>query len=283
MHRRAENRSAVHEEAQHRTKTARLYCKCPMPHPFLIFVLTFIGLSLSAWIGCALRRKQGLEEGLREDFGFILAATLTLLGLIIGFSFSMATSRYDQRKNYEEAEANAIGTEYARADLLPAADADAVRTLLRKYIDERIAFFEARDDRELPEIDARTARLHNELWTAVRGPVKAQPTPVAALVAQGMNDVLNSQGYTQASFWNQIPMAAWGLMAAVAICCNLLVGYGAHNVKGGAKLLHILPLVVAIAFLLIADIDAPRKGIIRVQPQNLISLAESLRASEGSH
>ena len=53
----------------------------------------------------------------------VLAATLTLLGLIIGFSFSMAISRYDQRKNYEEAEANAIGTEYVRADLLPAADA----------------------------------------------------------------------------------------------------------------------------------------------------------------
>jgi hypothetical protein len=57
-----------------------------------------------------------------------------LLGLIIGFSFSMATSRYDQRKNYEEAEANAIGTEYVRADLLPAADAATVRTLLRKYL-----------------------------------------------------------------------------------------------------------------------------------------------------
>ena len=50
-------------------------------------------------------------------------ATLTLLGLIIGFSFSMAITRYDLRKNYEEAEANAIGTEYVRAGLLPAADA----------------------------------------------------------------------------------------------------------------------------------------------------------------
>ena len=68
---------------------------------------------------------------MREDFGLILAAALTLLRLIIGFSFSMATSRYDQRKNLEEAEANAIGTEYARAGLLPAADAAKVRALLR--------------------------------------------------------------------------------------------------------------------------------------------------------
>ncbi len=100
----------------------------PTQYPLLVFVLSFIALWLSAWIGWWFRRRQGtLDEELREDFGFILAATLTLLGLIIGFSFSMATSRYDQRKNYEEAEANAIGTEYVRADLLPAADA-ATRT-----------------------------------------------------------------------------------------------------------------------------------------------------------
>ena len=100
----------------------------PTQYPLLLFVLSFIALWLSARIGWSFRRRQGtLDEELREDFGFILAATLTLLGLIIGFSFSMATSRYDQRKNYEEAEANAIGTEYVRADLLPAADAARVR------------------------------------------------------------------------------------------------------------------------------------------------------------
>ena len=108
----------------------------PTHYPLLVFVLSFIALWLSAWIGWWFRRRQGtLDAELREDFGFILAATLTLLGLIIGFSFSMATSRYDQRKNYEEAEANAIGTEYVRADLLPAADAARVRALLRKYLD----------------------------------------------------------------------------------------------------------------------------------------------------
>lgn len=248
-----------------------------MHHPFLIFVVTLLALWLAAWIGCVLRRKQGLEGELRQDFGFILAATLTLLGLIIGFSFSMATSRYDQRKNYEETEANAIGTEYVRADLLPDADVEKVRELLRKYTEERIAFYRAGDDHELQAINGRTARLQNELWSAIRGPVKAHPTQVAALVAQGMNDVLNSQGYTQAAFWNQIPMAAWGLMAAVAVYSNVLVGYGSHKVKGGARLLLILPLVVAIAFLLIADIDAPRQGVIRVQPLNLIALAESMR------
>ena len=69
---------------------------------------------LSAQIGASLRRRRPLKEEERDDFGVVQAATLTLLGLIIGFSFSMAVSRYDLRKNYEEAEAHAIGTEYVR-------------------------------------------------------------------------------------------------------------------------------------------------------------------------
>ena len=193
----------------------------------------------------------------------------------------MATSRYDQRKNYEEAEANAIGTEYVRADLLPDANAAAVRALLRKYLDERILFYMAGDGQELQQINARTARLQTELWTAVRAPAVAQPTYIVGLAVSGMNDVLNSQGYTQAGYWNRIPTAAWGLMAAIAIGCNLLVGYGSHSAKAGSKLLPILPLIVSIAFMLIADIDSPRHGIILVRPQNLISLAESLPPSSG--
>jgi hypothetical protein len=91
-----------------------------------------------------------------------------------------------------------------------------------------------------------------------------------------MNDVLNSQGYTQAAWWNRIPTAAWALMVVMAICCNMLTGYGAHRAKGGPIRMVVLPLVLCIAFFLIADIDSPRKGIIHVVPQNLTSLSESL-------
>ena len=70
-------------------------------------------------------------------------------------------------------------------------------------------------------------------------------SPIVALAVSGMNDVLNSQGYTQAAFWNRIPTAAWGLMVAIAICCNLLVGYGLRSVTEGTKLLPVLPLFVS--------------------------------------
>ena len=247
--------------------------------PLLVFVLSFFTLWLSARIGASLfKGRRNLEADAREEFGVILAATLTLLGLIIGFSFSMAVNRYDQRKNYEEAEANAIGTEYVRADLLPDADAARVRALLGKYLDQRVLFYTTHDEQQLAQINAYTAQLQSELWSAVKGPAGAQPTPVMALAVSGMNDVLNSQGYTQAAWWNRIPIEAWGLMLAIAICCNLLIGYGARDVKAGSMLLLVLPLVVSVAFFLIADIDSPRRGVIRVQPQNIISLQGSLHA-----
>jgi hypothetical protein len=249
-------------------------------YEFLVFALSFIGLWLSAWIGAFfLRRQRALGDAIPEDFSVILAAALTLLGLLIGFSFSMATSRFDQRKNLEEAEANAIGTEYVRADLLPAGDAAKVRALLRDYLDQRVLFYLTRDEQQIRQINTRTAELQAELWSAVLAPAEAQPTSMmVALAVSGMNDVLNSQGYTQAAWWNRIPNAAWGLMAAIAICCNLLVGFGLRNATAEAKLLLVLPFLVSIAFMLIADIDAPRHGLIHVSPQNLISLAESMRA-----
>ena len=179
-------------------------------NPLLVFGLTFLVLWLSERIGSSLLKRHGnMAEGVRQDFGVILSATLTLLGLLIGFTFSMAISRYNQRKNYEQEEANAIGTEYVRADLLPSADAAKVRALLRSYTDQRILFYETGDRQKLLEIKANTARLQSELWSAVRAPAATQATPVVALALSGMNDVLNSQGYTQAAWWDRIPLAAW--------------------------------------------------------------------------
>ncbi len=248
-------------------------------YPALVFALSFVLLWLAAWLGWSwMRRKRALDEELREDFGFILAGTLTLLALLIGFTFSMATNRYDLRKTDEAAEANAIGTEYVRADLLPAAEAANLRALLTKYLEQRILFFRAQAEEEFQHINARTEELQNELWSAVGAPATAQPNPVIALAVVGMNDVLNSQGYTQAAYWNRIPTAAWALVSAIAVGCSFLIGYGSRSVKAGFKLLPVLPLGVSVAFMLIADLDAPRHGIIRVKPQNLISLAESLPA-----
>ncbi len=243
-------------------------------YPRIFFLFSVFVLWIAAMLGDFLRKRRPLRDEEREDFGLVQTATLTLLALIIGFSFSMATTRYDVRKTYEEAEANAIGTEYVRAGLLPAAEAASVRDQLRRYVGLRILFYETRNQQQLQGINAGTAQLQNEMWAKVQAPAMAQPTPVVALAVSGMNDVLNSQGYTQAAWWNRIPDSAWTLMIAIAFCCNVLVGYGGRHMR--VSLLFILPVVVSISFLLIADIDSPRSGFIHVSPQNLSSLAQSM-------
>jgi hypothetical protein len=240
--------------------------------PFVVFALTLIAQGLAVLAGDLIRRHaRRFRQGERHDFATVQTATLTLLALITGFSFSMAVTRYDQRKTLEEAEANAIGTEYLRADLLPAELTPRARSALRKYLDHRIAFYQARDERTASEIGRRTASLQAELWSSVLA--AANPaTPITALVISGMNDVINSQGYTQAAWWNRIP---WAMMMLMAVSCNLLVGYGEE--RKGSTILLVLPVVVSIAFFLIADLDSPRGGVIRLVPQNLQAAAQSMQ------
>jgi hypothetical protein len=248
-----------------------------LDNPFAVFAVCLLAQSLAAYFGALAGRKwRKMTADDHQDFDIVRAATLTLLGLMIGFTFSMAVTRYDQRKTLEEAEANAVGTEYLRIGLLPAEEAARLRELTGQYLDQRIAFYLAQDQRDVARINVATAKLQGDLWAAVARVATADPTPVMALVVAGMNDVLNSQGYTQAAYWNRIPVAAWSMLILMSIACNLLIGFGER--RKGSLLLLVFPVVVSISFLLIADIDSPRGGIIRVNPQNLLATAESMRA-----
>jgi hypothetical protein len=249
-------------------------------HPVILFVLLLVVLPLAAALGATvLHRHMPLAAEARENYKIVQGATLTLLALLIGFTLSMAVSRYDQRKNLEEEEANAIGTEYLRADLIGGEGAARTKALLARYVEARIEFYKTRNAEELDQINRHTSDLQAQLWAQVRDAAKAQPNPITALVVGGMNDVINSQGYTQAAWINRIPISAWALMIIIAAISNLMQGYGAQGKNGRRVLLLVLPITVTLSLTLIADIDSPRGGFIRVAPLNLISLAQSLPAN----
>ena len=246
-------------------------------HPVVLASVTFLGMWCSAQLGArAFSTMRRLEPDERNDLGFVVGATLTLLGLLIGFSFSMAVGRYDQRKGYEEEEANAIGTEYVRAELLAPADAERLQQLLKTYLQLRIRFYQTPDGAELQQIAGETARVQDKMWSAVKTAAATQPNPLVALAVAGMNDVLNRQGYTQAAWWNRIPTSAWCLIVLIAVFSNVMLGFAARHEKFIGFLILILPIVLSASFLLLADLDSPRGGIIRVRPQNLLSLSTSM-------
>ncbi|HVN46587.1 MAG TPA: hypothetical protein VMT66_15265 [Steroidobacteraceae bacterium] len=246
--------------------------------PLLVLLVSLLAFWGCAQLGAALRRRQEAHgEIVPEIFTVVLTASLTLLGLIIGFTFSMAVSRYDLRKASEASEANAIGTEYVRAGLLQSNDAAMTRMLLRSYLEQRILLYDTDDEARRTQIRQRIFQLQTQLWSTVQTSARSEPGAVAALVASGMNDVLNAQAYTQAAWWNRIPTAAWQLMFLIALLCNVMVGYAARGASARSVLLLILPALISTAFLLLAAIDSPRGGLIRVTPQNLLSVAGQLR------
>jgi len=245
--------------------------------PGLLLVVSFAGFILAALLGVVGQKVwTPIREGDQSELNIVQTAALTLLGLIVGFTFSMAISRYDQRKNLEEAEANAIGTEYTRADLMPESAAAAVRGLLKRYLDQRILFYVTEDPGKLERIGAETAKIGADLWASARSVTAPQPTPVTALIASGMNDVLNSADFTMAAWLNRIPIPAWQLMVMIGLACNVTLGFGAKRFN--SLLLLVVPLTVSVSFFLIADIDSPRGGVVQVLPQNLTRLAQSLNA-----
>ncbi len=246
--------------------------------PLILFAVVFIVLCLSGQLGALLRRRRPHpEEAEREDLKEILTATLTLLGLVIGFTFSMAMSRYDQRKTDESEEANAIGTEYLRVGVLPKSDTDEIRELLAKYVDERIRFYVTFKARELKKLAESTSRLENDLWNATQAGIGHRPGAMI-LVGSGMNTVLDNAGYTLAAWRNRIPIVAWALMWVVAVCGNFLYGYNSRRAESTRPHLFVLPLIVSISFLLIAELDSPRGGIARVQPENLKDVSAFIHA-----
>lgn len=246
-------------------------------HPIILFLLSFVLLWSSNYIGQTfIRRGRDLDDDARESFTVIQGATLTLLCLIIGFSFSMAINRYDLRKTYEEAEANSISTQYLRTDYLPAAPNLTSKALLARYLDQRILFYITRDSKHLAEVNYQTNQLESILWAELLVPVSQHCDSISALVVSGLNDVLNSAGYTQAAWWNRTPQAAWLLMLIIAVCSCTLVGYGSKQNENGKIMTLILPLVISFSFMLIADIDSPRGGIIQVKPLNLYKLERKL-------
>jgi hypothetical protein len=246
--------------------------------PVPTFIITFLGLALAAWL--AATRCSGLRQEaarLNREFDVVQGATLTLLGLIVGFTFSMALDRYEERKGLESAESAAISIAWLRADLLPAEDTRKVRALLLQYVDSRVAYFDTRMPSRIREALAGSRQLQAEMWAAVTAHAKANPTSLTTLAVSGIGEVVKSAGDSEAAWNNRIPGTAWLLMAVMAVFATLLVGIGLDEGHGFSRMLLVLPLVIATAFFLIADVESPRMGIIRVVPENLMTLSHTLR------
>jgi hypothetical protein len=226
-----------------------------------------------------LRLFTTLDEPRKGQISGIQSAVLGMLGLLLGFTFAMAVSRYEMRRSLVVDEANAIGTTYLRASFLPAEHKAAVEELLRRYVDVRISFDTAGTDAaKRAAAEAESARLQREMWNHT---VQAAtvPTLMTAKFVEALNQTIDLDATRLNALRARVPGAVWLLVLVVAGAGCYAAGYraGASSERTGFAN-FLLPLLVTVVITLIVDFDHPYRGFIDINSQPLIDLQASISA-----
>ncbi len=248
---------------------------------WVLFVGTVIVFAVAAEIGIRLarwRRKKPADDDRKSHSSVLLAAILALLGLSLAFSFSMAETRFAERRALVLEEANAIGTTYLRATLLPEPHSREARELLRQYVDIR--------DVPTPEALAgameRSQPLHNELWAVAVAASEEQPDPMTALFVQSLNQLIDlHEDRTTVILHQRLPGAILLTLYLVALLAMGTLGYSV----GLTRTRPILPSLaviaaVAIVLLLIVELDRPFERVFEVDQAALDDVRETVSRSE---
>ena len=205
----------------------------------------------------------------------MVGATLGLLAFILAFTFGLAAARFDTRRQVLLDEANAIGTTYLRAGMLPERR-EEIRALLRNYVDTRL---EAVRSGNIAEGMRQSENIQNDVWThAIAVGEKNPNSIVVGLFVQSLNDMIDLHAKrVQASLRSRIPGAIWIGLFAVAALSLATMGYHAGMV-GTRRSLAILAvaLTFSVVIELIADLDRPQEGILKVSQHALLDLQRSM-------
>jgi len=244
---------------------------------FVILAVVLLALSEFGWrIGLARSRAKPEKT---QNGGSVPAAVLTLLGLLLGFTFAMAVSRHETRRDLVVQEANSIHTTARRAQLLPEPQAANVGRLLLEYVALRIeAHRETQFSQRFASLRQGSADLHGRLWNEAVAAAAKQPTPITASFIVSLNETIDFEATRIAAKRNHVPGAVWLLLLCVAGCGLWLTGWEAGIARGHPFLARFLfPILIAVVIALITDIDTPRGGLITLDDRPLLELNDSLK------
>lgn len=248
----------------------------------LVILASVFGLCvLGAEIGFSLARRfqPAADDRLRSHIGTIQASVLGLLALLLGFSFAMTGSRYESRRALALEEANAIGTTWLRARLLPEPAATDAAADLRRYVDLRLEWFAAGVDADkVRQVNEKTNQVIERLWsvaaTVAAGDKHAVTT---ALFLQSLNEVIDVREKREIALRDRVPAEIFALLIVAAVAAVTLTGY-AGGAAGTRDLLPVLimSLLIAATVFVIEDLHRPRRGLIRESQQSLIDLRHAI-------
>ena len=225
------------------------------------------------------RTKSGSDSIKKEDIALSLCAVLTLVALLLGFTYAMSEGRFETRRQLVVEEANAIGTTYLRAKTLPEPRSSEIQELLRQYTALRVEIANMADDtpEKIRGIDNRTKELHGLIWSHAAALARENPNPVTSIFLQTLNEMIYLHSKRLAAFRNRVPFSIYAVLFVVSAITLWLVGYyfGSHRQRVRI-LTTMLALLVASVMWLIMDLDQPVRGAITASQQSLIELHQDL-------
>ena len=249
-----------------------------------VFLITIIILFTAAEIGFHFGkwRKRRSKDEEKGQTGTIMGATLGMLAFMLAFTFGMAGSINNARKEMVLEEANAIGTAYLRAQILPEPSSSKIKGLLHEYVDVRLKAAQAGQLKNFEQVKlaiVRSEDLHNELWALSVSLAKENSGSIfAGLFIVSLNKVidLHSKRIT-AALRNRVPISIGTTLYFVAILTMTLMGYQA-GLTGIRSQVARFALILAFAsvMLLITELDRPGKTMIKVSQQAMIDLQASM-------
>jgi uncharacterized membrane protein YhaH (DUF805 family) len=247
-----------------------------------LFVLSVLVAAAEIGFKSGLRFSYKSDEKSRSLLGSFQASVLGLLALLLGFSFSMAVDRYDQRRDLVVAEANTIGTTYLRAAFLPDKEQQAIQNLLRQYVRNRLEFYEAgTDDAQIEKAEQQGADIQQALWAHTLNAGKLYNTPLMATFVNAINEVIDLDTERLAAMSNHVPAPVWMLLVFVAFCGVGMTGYDAG--ASGKRMWFsqmLLPLLITTVITILVDLDSPRQGLVVINQQSLIEMERTLHMPE---
>jgi len=242
-----------------------------MTNDLLTAIAIFVGLLITLELGFRAGARTRETKGVGQ-IGAIQGAMLGLLGLLLGFSFAGAASRFIERQDLIVQEANAIGTAYLRAQLLPEPHGAALRNEIKEYTTRRAEMSEDLALGVTPALLEEVAGQHDRIWRAARDGVNARPD-MALAVLNPVNEVIDFHGTRLGASRKHLPLLVVVLLLSSSVLAVGVTGYGggvAHERR--APLTVALVLVVAALLWVTIDLDHPRSGLLRLNDAPLKEL-----------
>jgi hypothetical protein len=252
----------------------------PLPMVFVVGLALVLALSEIGWqLG-----TRAVGRG-SSNLTTLESAMLGLLALMIAFTFSMALSRFEARRDAVLNEANAIGTTALRARLLPDPQRSEVLKLLREYVQIRLDIVQSGASlTELARAVDRSNALQEALWQQAQAmAAKDKGAVPTGLFIQSLNEMIDDQGKRLSALRNRIPGSVLLTLFSIAAFAGAFAGYASgRDVQRSRVPVYVMGLLVSAVIYLIIDLDRPSTGFITNNQQPMVDLAKSIKAfSEG--